>query len=710
MSDSVASSGLSALPLQSLAAIALDTETTGLDPSSDRIVQIGAVRLSAGRLDDVEPFQMLVNPGIAIPASSTAIHHIADRDVAGAGGFASVMDQFTQWSRTPLVIGYAIGFDLAVLQAEHARHGLPWRVPRSLDVRHLVQVLSPNLPDTSLDLVAAWLGIKLGPRHRALEDALSAARIFLALVPKLRERGIVTLAQAERACLGLSSQLAEEAQAGWQEIIAAGRLVPESVTEYARIDSFPYRHRVADVMTTPPVTIGNDVSMQAALALMMKRQVSSVFLPPDRPGNSHGIVTERDVLRAVGTDGPEALAAPVGRYAVRPLVSIDSDEFIYRAMGIMSAKGFRHLGVASPSGALVGALSARDLLRQRAGDALSIGEGIDNANTPEELGRVWSGLTSVARGLVYEDVDPFDIAAVISRELRALTRRACEIAEREMADAGNGEPPIPYAVLVLGSGGRGESLLAMDQDNAIIYEKGEPGGAADRWFEQLGKRMSDILNGVGVAYCKGGIMAANAEWRRDLDSWRKTISQWIGQPKSEALLNADIFFDNMPVHGEMQMGEDLREEAIRLAGTSRPFQARLALNAVVFRPPVGLFGRFKTENGRIDLKKGGIMPLFATARTLALKFGIAARSTPERFEAVRNRLQNSAEIVTGLIEAHRILLDTILRQQLRDLEAGIALSNKVAPGALSSQQRMKLRWALKQVPSVSVLLGTPLFG
>ena len=82
---------------------------------------------------------------------------------------------------------------------------------------------------------------------------------------------------------------------------------------------------------------------------------------------------------------------------------------------------------------------------------------------------------------------------MISRELRALTARACELAEAEMAEAGLGEAPAPYALLVLGSGGRGESLLAMDQDNALIYADGRPGrrrrmvraiGPADRRYSR----------------------------------------------------------------------------------------------------------------------------------------------------------------------------------------------------------------------------------
>ena len=67
------------------------------------------------------------------------------------------------------------------------------------------------------------------------------------------------------------------------------------------------------------------------------------------------------------------------------------------------------------------------------------------------------------------------------------------LAEAELVAEGAGPAPCAYAVLVLGSAGRGESLLAMDQDNALVFAEGEPDGEADRWFARLGRRMAAIL-------------------------------------------------------------------------------------------------------------------------------------------------------------------------------------------------------------------------
>ena len=83
---------------------------------------------------------------------------------------------------------------------------------------------------------------------------------------------------------------------------------------------------------------------------MAAKKISSVFVEPDTDGGDWGILTERDVLRAIDGDGAGALNKPVGGFAIRPLVSIPADEFVYRAITLMSGRNFRHLGVTGADG------------------------------------------------------------------------------------------------------------------------------------------------------------------------------------------------------------------------------------------------------------------------------------------------------------------------------------------------------------------------
>ncbi|HSM19510.1 MAG TPA: DUF294 nucleotidyltransferase-like domain-containing protein, partial [Hyphomicrobiales bacterium] len=456
------------------------------------------------------------------------------------------------------------------------------------------------------------------------------------------------------------------------------------------------------------VTIAGDVSLSDALTTIVIEKISSVFIAPDEEGQAYGIITERDIMRAIEAQGAGALEEPVTRVARLPLVSVDADEFAYRALSLMSNEGFRHLGVLGRDGKLVGALSARDLLHQRAEDAVSLADAIEAAADPRELGRVWSELTAVAHALAREEVDARDIAAIISHELRALTRRACELAERELEQAGEGGPPVDYALLVLGSGGRGESLLAMDQDNAIIYADAGADGKADAWFEMLGTRISDILDQVGVAYCKGGVMVSNPAWRMDLSGWRATIGSWITRSRPEDILNSDIFFDAVPVYGNAAMAETLLAEARGAARNAKMFLNLLALNAADYPRPATWFERLWRIDRRVDLKANGIMPIFSAARVAALTHGISARATPDRLRSLSEGGIAPKKTIDNLVEAHRILLDLILRQQLTDIDRGLPLSNKVTTGELNGFRKKDLRWALDQIPGIADILGAPL--
>ncbi|MCY4230731.1 MAG: DUF294 nucleotidyltransferase-like domain-containing protein [Alphaproteobacteria bacterium] len=709
MIDRKDDAGAGAVPLVSLDAVALDTETTGLDTGKDRIVQIGAVALSGGAILAGNSFDRMVDPDMPIPPSSTAIHGLSDEQVRLAETARETLPALADWIGTRVVIGYAIGFDLAILKAEHGRLGIPWRPYRSLCIRQLASVAGLRLPAPSLNAIAERLGIAIEGRHSALGDARAAAAIYIALLPRLAERGIATLAQAERACLALTSQADEEAKAGWQPAIAVDRVPKADFGAFARVDSFPFRYRVADIMSTPPAIVVPAMSLGEALNLLTERKISSVFVSSGA-GTDIGILTERDITRAIRSLGARALNEAVGLFATRPLVTVPASEFLYRANTLMIVGGFRHLGVLSADGALVGALSARDLLKQRVGDAVFLAREIDHAEAPADLGKAWANLTRIAGGLVAEEVDARIVASVVSRELRALTRRASEFAEREMAVEGFGPPPAQFAVLILGSGGRGESLLAMDQDNAIVYASGVPGGSEDRWFEELGRRLADILDGAGVSYCQGGVMARNAEWRMDLDGWRRKVGGWIERSLPEDVLNCDIFFDSMPVYGDAALGKRLHSEALDMASRARAFQIGLCANAVDFTPPLGMFGRLRLKKGRLDIKRNAIMPIFSAARILAIRHGIHDRSTPARLHAASELADSARDSIGALVEAHRILLDELLAQQLRDIGRGIPHGNLVAPKQISAPRQRQFRWALEQVDQVRGVLGMPVFG
>jgi CBS domain-containing protein len=696
-----------ATPLIALDAMVVDTETTGLDPAKARLVEIAAVPMSAGRLDPGSARCRRVRPDAPIPAAATAVHGIDDEAVRDAPGFREGWADFAALLRERIVIGHAIGFDMAMLRQECARAGLAWAQPRCLDTRLLAQAARPDLAGHSIEQLAAWLGVTVAERHSALGDAVTTGRIFLALLPHLRERGVRTLAEAEQACRRLTGRVEDEHRAGWLDVTAPHERSGPSL----RLDAQPFRYRVADAMSTPQA-IAADATLSEAAKRMAALRISSLFVAsaelPLRPETT-GIVTERDVLRAIAGRGAAALEAPVREFAHAPVLALPADTFVYRAVARMRRLGVRHLGVTDEAGVLCGAVSARDLLRQRAEEAIWLGEEIDEATDVPQLAHGWTKLPLIAEALAADAMPGGEVAAVISRELCALTGRAAQIAEERLRTEGLGPPPCPYAVAVLGSAGRGESLMAMDQDNALVFAEGEPGEANDRWFERLGAHVADILHEVGVPYCKGGVMARNPQWRGSMLTWRDRIGDWIRRSSPQDLLSVDIFFDLRAVHGDVALASALRSEAFDVAAGEVGFAKLLAESAGTPEPGLGFFGRFRTENGRIDLKRSGLFGIVTAARVLAIRHHILDRSTPARLQAIKTLGVGAPQDLDALAEAHGVFLDLILAQQIEDLANGVPPGNTVLVRRLTERNRTRLRTALQAVRHVDAMTRDLLF-
>ena len=688
-------------PLVALDAVAIDTETTGLNLKTARLVQFGAIRIRGGSVLAGEQMSRLVNPGIPIPAQASKVHGITTADLSGASDFATLASDIENFLGRAILIGHTISYDLAILSREHEIAGRPWMPPRALDIRLLARLTAEAGPHDDLDSICSALGIEIEGRHSAIGDAMAAANAFVALIPHLRARGIRTLAEVEAAARARAEQ---DARAN------GGLLVPElpSAADRTRtlvkVDSFPYRHRVRDVMSTPPIMAPGTTRLQEAMALLLEERVSSLFVPS--PTLGIGILTERDVLRAVAGDGVAAMARPIDAFASRPLHTVEEDAFVYRAIGRMDRLSIRHLGVVDCEGTVIGALTTRNLLRHRASTAMMLGDQIDSAPDVSTLARAWSQLPRMTQMLLDEEVDARLVSSIISSEICALARRAALMAEQALADAGRGGPPVPYALMVLGSAGRGESLLAADQDHAIVYADGAPDGPEDKWFAALGEEISNILDAVGVPFCKGGVMSKNANWRMSRAEWIETIDRWVRRQRPDDLLNVDIFFDTVPVHGALDLAEDILDHAYYVAKRTPAFIKLLSESARGARVPLTLFRKLKTDsNGRIDLKMHGLFPLVAGTRVLAIKHGIHARATPERlYSLIDASLIGESEGVS-LIEAHRSILTAMLAQQLMDTEQGIPLSSRVAPDQLSENLRAEVTRAVSAVATMNDLVS-----
>lgn len=178
-------------PLERLPMVAIDCETTGLDPRRDRIVSFAAVRIGEGlRMARQPDVDLLIDPGVDIPARATAIHGIDRRQLAGAPRFAEAFGRIAASLAGAVVVGHFVAFDLAILGREAARAGQPWHEPPSFDTACLAAAAGLVPEHFDLAELLGRLGIEHRERrHTAAGDARMAAELFVALAHRLVGHG-----------------------------------------------------------------------------------------------------------------------------------------------------------------------------------------------------------------------------------------------------------------------------------------------------------------------------------------------------------------------------------------------------------------------------------------------------------------------------------------------------------------------------------------
>ncbi|MGC6485614.1 MAG: DUF294 nucleotidyltransferase-like domain-containing protein [Candidatus Puniceispirillales bacterium] len=705
---------LATVPLEQLPLASLDLETTGLKPAQDRICQIGLVDPA----DESHCLDLLVDPGVPIPPSSTLIHGIDDAMVAGSSPFPLALPELRRMIGTRVILGFNIGFDLAVLTAEAERHGLEWTWHSALCLRQLATVClgaEAMLVMGDLNALATHYGVDAEKRHTALGDALITGRIFRAMLPELKARSITTLADALRAVSKLDDLRLGTARAGWVDV-AAGITQPAITRPLRRIDPFPYQHRISEMMLEKPLIMPPQTTVIEAATAMKKNRIDCVFVGTD-DHHIEGIVSERDLVitLAIPVDEVEtARMIELRTIMSSPVATVFADDFMHLALGRISRLDIRHLGVTNRDGVLVGWISTRELTRQRVSEALLIGDQLASAEGPEEMGQALASLPMLAVSLLDDGVDGHDIAAVISSQYRAALARAAALAETHMAASGRGTPPRDYTVLILGSAGRGESLLAADQDHAILFadspDSQQPHDDEDvqAWFMELGGHIADYLDQAGIPYCKGGVMSREPKWCRSLSGWRKAISEWIKLSRPEDMLAVDIFFDLEPVWGDVHLATMLNQAMAKKALRRPAFLKSLAGNLGNSNAGSTIFGGLRTEGGRFNMKLWMLLPMVETLRVLAISRGITQRGSGSRATALHQTGSVPPE-VTHLAEDIHFCLKLVLRQQISDISAGTAPGTMIDLGLLSDSEKQVLKTIRGRVSRLDTVLQDCLF-
>lgn len=182
--------GGDAVPLDLMEYVVIDCETTGLDPNTQRVIEIAAIRCRGPQV--LDRFSTLVNPQRSLPYTIQQLTGISAEMLRDAPRSAEAIAAFLGFAGGALLVGHNVRFDHNFLGAEALRHHNTRLLNPSICTIRLASRLLPTLRRPSLSNLAKALELTTGDRHRAMADAEVTRQAFCRLIEIARERGVVS--------------------------------------------------------------------------------------------------------------------------------------------------------------------------------------------------------------------------------------------------------------------------------------------------------------------------------------------------------------------------------------------------------------------------------------------------------------------------------------------------------------------------------------
>lgn len=181
-------------PLAEATLVVVDLETTGTDPRTDAITEIGAVKVRGGEV--LGEFRTFVDPERPIPAFIASLTGITDAAVRGAPTIRTVLPMFLDFAGADAaLVAHNARFDIGFLRARAAECDVQWPSPPVLDTLALARTVfrRDEVRDHRLSTLAAHVGASVSPDHRALSDARATVDVLHAIIERLGPTGAATL-------------------------------------------------------------------------------------------------------------------------------------------------------------------------------------------------------------------------------------------------------------------------------------------------------------------------------------------------------------------------------------------------------------------------------------------------------------------------------------------------------------------------------------
>jgi len=466
----------------------------------------------------------------------------------------------------------------------------------------------------------------------------------------------------------------------------------------------PMLRRVTSFMV-PPLWCEHDTTIRDAARAMTDARRSCVLV---RVGPDLGIVTDSDCRRLVAT-GEVPVDAPLSAIASVPARAIAYDESAGSALVMMVHHGVHHLVITDGADQAVGVCRVVDLSATDIRDPLTVRSAIEAAGDIDALVAATEQLRPVVVELRDAGIPPLRVGALLSAMIEAVVAKCIGWVD---PFAGDLDEPA-YSWLLLGSLARREPLPMSDVDTALVWSGIDPGRLRPP-IETAAGQVLDLIERCGLRRCPDGANADNPLFNHSFDQWVSRAQGWMAHSDGPgALLLSSMLADSRPLTGLLQ-GRRLQEQ-IRAIPGDETFLRRALLDVVHRKPPTGFVKDFVVEpsgehKGQLDLKRGGIGPIVAIGRWIALRLRAPISTTPERLRLGAQEGLLSSDEAAQLERAHHEIYGLVFSNEIELLRAGAPVSTFLDPKGIDSLGRRHLRQSFKAITRVQDRLESEWLG
>ena len=428
----------------------------------------------------------------------------------------------------------------------------------------------------------------------------------------------------------------------------------------------------------------NGTSLEEATRFLHEQQVDCALV---QRGKRYGMVTGTDLLNAIVLD-KLPVTTDVQTIANYRLITVESGDYLFNALILMTLHQIERV-VVMQSSELHGIIDLADTLSYFSSHSHVVGLRIERATSINELKAAAGDMGNLIRSLYSQGVKvrfAMDLLAALNKRLMS-----------KLFNLVVPESVLPHVCLVvMGSEGRGEQIVRIDQDNGLIMRDSLDWPECQQTMEYYIQTLVDL----GYPKCPGQVMVNNPFWVQPISVWTQRMRDWVTKADSDSLLNLAISIDAYPVAGNKALFKTSRNWLLRELKQQQRFLSSFAEVALVFETPLNFLGGIRDRAAGIDVKKGGIFPIVHGVRVLAMQYQVAETNTYKRIESLVKLGVLPQNLGSELKESFTILQWFRLSHHLYQQEQNCsveALDNQVNLAALDRLEKDLLRQSFQVV-------------